>query len=1156
MERNQLLKVLQITFLMWILCILSVCGQERERIPVDTLWYYFSESDTLRIDSIAQRGDRSSGNVYDVSIPEFQYKSPEAAAFKKYGDYQVNEYTGNPNITVPLYTLSYKDIEIPITLAYDASGIQVEQEASWVGLGWNLMVGGCINYVASGSVDPKSFLASQSDWESFLATGSGNFYNFNTGFSTNLYLKNDIEAGHGERDYFSVNILGKTFLFTFNPFTNAITLIGRDSEKYKVSVSNGSSSYSQLDNAVWKVIDGNGYQYFFSPGELTNAYVIGGAYTSTWNLTQIITPEGSEVNFAYCDTMQVNYRPFRGEQYDILSGYSDLSYYPTPGYSVQTYQSNVSVQTRYLSSVETRDQKINFTLEDRTDMVNAKRLKKISVYSKIAQDTIRKFTFNYDYFTASTVGGNYLNDQATTPSYPPELGLRLKLNSVTETAGATSLTTSFTYNSTQLPLKTSCAKDFWGYFNNCENNGNSTILSPHTLLPTPLPLFISGGIQLADIYRTMKGATRYCNGDYMQAAVLTKITYPTKGYTTFTYEPHRFVSTTRYPTTAEYFANVINVSLTDSNNPNQTTYQQLNLTENTYGMITVTFSGTLSDLKNAGANVTITPMNPNLGSTITYDLSMASDYDIAFGSYFTKSLPIDLQGTSYMMTVNCPNSLGSSGYYVSATLNATQAFTESNVPVSTGGGLRIQSIRNYHHDGTLQYYTNYEYTDGAGSCSGKLLQPLTFSDSWAITCAYQIPGCGDPGCIKTYTYNLHRLRIPSTDVPVFFSSLAGGMVGYSTVRKLTYSANNSLLSTVTTEYNNNLPQYVWNIHYFENDNNGTIKTQTITDSISGTMKRKAFNYSNVTGTNRCNAIVYDRIRDYTDWGYNPEGPNGGRFDVRIYPFFINWNKLDSETDSTFCNGFNQVITKTYTYNDLNHRVMTETSNSSDGTTYTTEYKYPCDYPTEHPCSLMCNSTNFMLYPVIEQSLSATVNGSTSLIKKRKETYTAYNNKYRDAIYNSRVFLPTATSFALNGGSLEQRLTYDYNDKCDRISITKDSEKVTYLWAYNYMYPVAEIRGATYGDLVSWGLSTNISNLATQTTTSDVSSALAAIRSSLASRPVLVTSYTYNPLIGISSMTTPNGTKTTYTYDAMGRLSNVKNHDNDIIQQHSYNYKNN
>ena len=75
-----------------------------------------------------------------------------------------------------------------------------------------------------------------------------------------------------------------------------------------------------------------------------------------------------------------------------------------------------------------------------------------------------------------------------------------------------------------------------------------------------------------------------------------------------------------------------------------------------------------------------------------------------------------------------------------------------------------------------------------------------------------------------------------------------------------------------------------------------------------------------------------------------------------------------------------------------------------------------------------------------------------------------------------------------------------------------------------------------------------------TNTSNISSALASIRSSLASRPVLMTSYTYEPLIGITSMTTPNGTKTTYNYDAMARLSSVQNHGNNTVQQHSYHYK--
>lgn len=1150
MKESKLLKTLSILFI-WMICISESFGQDKITIPEDTLWVFIPAPDSLRSDTVPQRGNRTADYTFDVKIPEFQYKSPEASAFKKYGDYQVNEYNGNPDIRVPLYMMSYKDIEIPIELNYDASGIKVEQEASWVGLGWNLMVGGCINYVISGSIDPKSFNATQTAWENFLATGSGDFYQFTTGLEDNSYLRLDIKSGHGERDYFSVNILGKTFLFTFNPFTYVTTVIGKDSEKYKVEITNlsGNNIYEQLNNANWKITDADGYQYYFSPGEQTNAYVTTGVYTSTWNLTQIITPEGSVVDFSYCNAIPVNYHAYRGEQYDILSNSSNASNYPTPGYSSQMLQTNVSVQTRYLTSVETRDQRINFTLGDRTDMVNAKKLTKISVYSKISQQTIKEFNFSYGDFSASTTGGNYLNDQQTISDYPPELGLRLKLNSVTETAGTTSLTTSFTYNSTLLPLKTSCSKDFWGYYNYQGNNGYSPITNAHTLLPTPLPLFINSGIQLTDIYRSLKGANRYCNGSYMQAAILTRITYPTKGYTTFTYEPNKFVSTTtRYPTTSEYSSNVVSADLTDSNVTGQITYKQLNLTENTYGMITIYFSGNLNNLKNAGAGVTITPQNPNMGTAQVFNLSSVTNLS---GSSYTLTQPIDLLGTSYMMNVNCPNSLGT-GYSVHAVLSAVQAFTANNVPVSTGGGLRIQSIKNYHHDGTLQYYTNYEYTDDDGNCTGKLLQPFSFSESWQIICAYQVPGCSDPGCINTYSYNLHRLEIPSTDVPVFFNSLAGGTVGYSTVRKLSYNGNGDLLSTVRTDYINDLPKWKNNIHYFMNDSNGLVKSQTITDPVSGKVMRKRFTYSHENQKIRCNAIVYDRIRDFTDWGYNIPS----RYNVRIYPFYISWSKLATSKESTYYGSDSLVINKTYTYNSQNHKVRRETENASNtNISYITEYKYPVDYQSS-PYNQMSNSTYHMLNPIIERNDSAIEGGTKKLIKRRKDTYMGFSDKYRDAAFNSKVFLLTSSSFALNGGSLESRLSFVYNNKCDRISITKDTEKVTYLWAYNYMYPVAEIRGATYSDLSDWGLSTNISNLATMTSTSNVSSALATIRSSLASRPVLMTSYTYDPLISITSMTAPNGTKTTYTYDAMGRLSSVKNHGGSIIQQHSYNYKTN
>ncbi|GHV36539.1 hypothetical protein FACS1894178_7870 [Bacteroidia bacterium] len=63
----------------------------------------------------------------------------------QYVDYPVSHYTGVPNISIPLYEIDCYGYKLPITLSYHASGIRVDQEASWVGLGWNLNVGGAVS---------------------------------------------------------------------------------------------------------------------------------------------------------------------------------------------------------------------------------------------------------------------------------------------------------------------------------------------------------------------------------------------------------------------------------------------------------------------------------------------------------------------------------------------------------------------------------------------------------------------------------------------------------------------------------------------------------------------------------------------------------------------------------------------------------------------------------------------------------------------------------------------------------------------------------------------------------------------------------------------------------------------------------------------------
>ena len=71
--------------------------------------------------------------------------SPMEACFGKYVDMPVSQYTGTPQISIPLFNLNGGIIKLPVSVCYHASGLEVEEIAGWVGIGWDLQAGGSIS---------------------------------------------------------------------------------------------------------------------------------------------------------------------------------------------------------------------------------------------------------------------------------------------------------------------------------------------------------------------------------------------------------------------------------------------------------------------------------------------------------------------------------------------------------------------------------------------------------------------------------------------------------------------------------------------------------------------------------------------------------------------------------------------------------------------------------------------------------------------------------------------------------------------------------------------------------------------------------------------------------------------------------------------------
>jgi len=201
--------------------------------------------------------------------------SPEAQAFTKYGNTPVNMYTGTPNIQIPIYTHKGRELDLPIRLTYDASGIKVEQLATNVGLGWNLNVGGRISRITNGM--PDDFILTshtygpyKSFWDSevnskilgYNDASTNPYFNSKDSVIDYLYfLKKSNENEYDiQPDYFSFSALGQSDMFVID--VSSKTPEALDNPRIKVSIT---KAYGGANTPItkWVVTMDDGTIYTF-----------------------------------------------------------------------------------------------------------------------------------------------------------------------------------------------------------------------------------------------------------------------------------------------------------------------------------------------------------------------------------------------------------------------------------------------------------------------------------------------------------------------------------------------------------------------------------------------------------------------------------------------------------------------------------------------------------------------------------------------------------------------------------------------------------------------------------------------------------------------------------------------------------------------------
>ena len=541
----------------------------------------------LGVSLFAQQQTNTNTALSYINVPT--PKTPESAAFEKYGAAQVNEFTGTSSLSIPIYTLKSRFLEAPITLSYQSTGIRVNQEASWVGLGWDLTAGGRITVETRGSADfcpgtvglssPVVLSAGMQKIFNRVGTGGGaenavltmstfcetgscaNPASVDPNFDNLLAIQEMTAFGTGEPDIFRANFMGHSISFYVDKISNTIKFIGEQS-LFKINYTlNGSNNITQ-----WTITDDNGIVYSFNQTEITTntlnaSPVVPPTITSAWLLTGAVHPSGDYIQYSY--TNYGNTAPAFAMNGSVSWKLVDvnhppLSEYLTPSTSTD-WDQNVSLQSPYyLTKMETANVAVNFTLGTRTDLYGpgSRRLEQVTVVDKQTNIIKKKTSFNYSYFQSSySPWSTYLNTlnyhlvlPLTTSGYIASSSQRLRLDSVYTNDNVYQPPYRFYYNPLTVD-KYNYGQDHWGFYNgvlNHQNGYNFTRLIPAAgfggvLTQNAIPSNIVPSQAL--------GLNRDCDSANMQAMILNQVVYPTGGSSVYTYEPHKSVMVPTVPVT-------------------------------------------------------------------------------------------------------------------------------------------------------------------------------------------------------------------------------------------------------------------------------------------------------------------------------------------------------------------------------------------------------------------------------------------------------------------------------------------------------------------------------------------------------------------------------------------------------------------------------
>ncbi len=1160
-------------------------------------------------------GQQSTINPADFSKPIDQLPpSPDAWALGKFGGAAPAMSTGAVSVSLPLYEYHSTQLSLPISLSYSSNGFRVDELATRVGTGWNLVAAGVITRTIRGANDLLAERLTAPNFASHDAT-------------LLQFLKNasetDLQQWDTQPDEFSFNFNGVSGQFILDSNGSPVLLTHSN---VKIA--------TNFNNSAWdiKITDGSGIQYFFggdAAREMTRRISAGqncgktyGTATPTaYYLTKILHPAGDEIDIAYT-ARTIDYITGISETL-FASDPDNFTYSPCSGDRVvctnldnsncQSWMRTNATMVQSISS--TGGVTVNFKYIDRDDS-NDRLLARIEVVDPATSQKIKTFKLDYQNVTASE---NYQNSYSVNDA---TLMVRPFLIQVTEQASDSTSAKkhAFYYNDIQsLPPRLSFAQDVYGFFNGQQN----TCLAPRPTTPS--------------WRRYLPGATANRSPDYQFASkgLLTRIVYPTGGEDEFEYNGifAHGVTTTEPPQRSEQ----VGVTNTRPGGAGTTIThtivvqfaQEVNLTaswsfdaENSDGALyDPNHDKAVFDFYNAASPGTWSDEYTRFQLT---NVQITADHSI--------DEIVPLSPGTYVFSLKV---LGHSTGVGQVTYSA--GFPSSESADSEVGGVVVDRVTTTDpNSGTSQtkrfFYKTFPDLDQSSATIVRF-PVLEQYYSVSVPCNFvsgetiSFQDCGISSCHYYAAYSNSKTNLYLTgSSPVIFSTVVesfgdnfenGGIEHQFEVAP--DDPGNPLVGSyilgsqqTSNAWKNGREIYT---NYFRKSGNDfkSVRTQSTHYLEDSRVQSDVAAYIvNKKYEPKCQTLPPQL----------PSEDELNAFDCTMYNYLQRWMYPDAVTTTEFDDqGVATLVHTTITeYGNVAHAMPTRITNTgSDASIESFELSYPQDLSltgTAEAARLALISLN-NVSPVLKQRQ----------LKNGVPTITV-STDYQ--MFSNNLVVPKTHYTQTGTGTTEARVdftNYTLSGKLAEESKTGDT-KQSYIWGYADMYPIAQAVNATLADVHYTSFEQNskgywsysgpttkpfstfvptgreyyslsggsITGAATSSTTYTLSfwykgsapTVTAGTQAGLTSRPgqdgwifstrtitgtslvtisgtdlidevrlypmsAQMTSYTFDPTIGMTSASDPNGVTTYYEYDTFGRLKTVRDYSGQILKNYSYKY---